>query len=156
MKKTPGILIAPAILLLVAVTPPTMRAQRGNLTSADSFVRTANVAAHRTPAALPARPPALVRQGRQSTPQRRPDARHGAAPEQNRGIVESLRAAGHFTKLLALMETAGLTETLSRSTKDFTLFAPGDDVFALLPAVLLADLNSDPAKALSKGLPPQF
>lgn len=70
-----------------------------------------------------------------------------------RGLIENLRAAGHFTKLLALLDKAGLTNTLSDSNKSFTLFAPDDDAFALLPAVWLADLMADPAKARGFILP---
>lgn len=70
-----------------------------------------------------------------------------------RGLIESLRAEGRFTKLLALLDKAGLTETLSDSTNSFTLFAPDDNAFALLPAVRLADLMADPAKAREAILP---
>lgn len=92
------------------------------------------------------------RQNRQYVPPRRPDAGPGVSAE-SRGLVESLRASGQFTKLLALIEEAGMTETLSNSTKGLTLFAPDDDAFALLPAVLVADLNSDPVKARGWILP---
>ena len=73
--------------------------------------------------------------------------------EESRGLIVNLRAAGHFTKLLALLDRAGLTDTLSDSTKSFTLFAPDDDAFALLPAVRLAYLMGDPAKAREAILP---
>ena len=97
--------------------------------------------------------PICAQEGRQSLPPRQPGARQGLATEQSGGLVASLRATGHFTKLLALIETAGMTETLSDSTKSLTLFAPDDDAFALLPAVLVSDLNSDPAKARGFILP---
>jgi len=89
----------------------------------------------------------------QSTPAQRSNTGRGVSSEQTGGLVESLRAAGNFTKLLAIMDKAGLTETISASHKGLTLFAPDDDAFALLPAVLVADWNSDPTKARGWILP---
>ncbi len=47
------------------------------------------------------------------------------------GILEVLAAAGQFGDLLAAIEAAGLTETLS-GPGPFTLFAPTDEAFAQL------------------------
>jgi uncharacterized surface protein with fasciclin (FAS1) repeats len=81
------------------------------------------------------------------------NAGQNVSPNRQQTLIESLRAEGHFTKLLALLDKAGLTGTLSDSSKSFTLFAPDDDAFALLPAVRLADLMADSAKAREAILP---
>lgn len=47
-------------------------------------------------------------------------------------IVETAAGAGSFTTLLAAVDAAGLTETLS-GDGPFTVFAPTDDAFAALP-----------------------
>ena len=58
-------------------------------------------------------------------------------------IIETADAAGTFTTLLAAIDAAGLTETL-KGEGPFTVFAPTDEAFALLPegtvAALLADI----------------
>jgi hypothetical protein len=82
----------------------------------------------------------------------KPDWRSQSRRE-SRGLVESLREAGNFTKLLVILDKAGLTDTLASPAKTVTLFAPDDDAFALLPAVLLAELTADPAKARQFILP---
>ena len=81
------------------------------------------------------------------------NASQNVFPNQPQTLIESLRAAGHFTKLIALLDKAGLTDTLSDSTKSFTLFAPDDNAFALLPAVLVADSLADRTKARELLLP---
>jgi uncharacterized surface protein with fasciclin (FAS1) repeats len=45
------------------------------------------------------------------------------------GILDVLAEAGQFTQLLAAIDAAGLTETLS-GPGPFTLFAPTDEAFA--------------------------
>jgi uncharacterized surface protein with fasciclin (FAS1) repeats len=45
------------------------------------------------------------------------------------GILDVLAEAGQFTQLLAAIDAAGLTETLS-GPGPFTLFAPMDEAFA--------------------------
>jgi uncharacterized surface protein with fasciclin (FAS1) repeats len=82
----------------------------------------------------------------------KPDFR-GQSPRESQGLIESLRAAGHFTKLLVILDRAGLTDTLSNSTKGLTLFAPDDAAFALLPAVMVEKLTADPARARAFILP---
>lgn len=57
-------------------------------------------------------------------------------------IVETARAAGSFTTLLAALEAAGLTAAL-QSEGPFTLFAPTDDAFGKLPAGTVPALLSD-------------
>ena len=54
------------------------------------------------------------------------------------GILEVLAAAGQFGELLAAIEAAGLTETLS-GPGPFTLFAPTDEAFAQLGEPLPED-----------------
>lgn len=60
-------------------------------------------------------------------------------------IVETAEAAGSFATLLTAVEAAGLTETL-QGEGPFTVFAPTDDAFAMLPEgtieALLADIPS--------------
>ena len=54
-----------------------------------------------------------------------------------KNIIENRRRAGQFSTLLAAVEAAGLTETLS-GEGPFTVFAPTDEAFAKIPA---ADLR---------------
>lgn len=61
-----------------------------------------------------------------------------AAPEPN--IVEVARAAGDFTTLVGALEATGLDATLS-GEGPFTVFAPTDEAFALLPEGLVASLS---------------
>jgi phosphate transport system substrate-binding protein len=58
-------------------------------------------------------------------------------------IVEVAAANGSFTTLLAAVEAAGLTETLS-GEGPFTVFAPTDDAFAALPAGAVDALLANP------------
>ena len=61
----------------------------------------------------------------------------------DKDIVETAAADGRFTTLVAALEAAGLVETL-QGEGPFTVFAPTDDAFAMLPAgtveALLADI----------------
>lgn len=57
-------------------------------------------------------------------------------------IVQNAASAGKFKTLLALVETAGLTDTL-KGQGPFTLFAPTDDAFAKLPKETLERLHAD-------------
>ena len=52
---------------------------------------------------------------------------------ETRSIAEVAKDAGSFNTLLAAVEAAGLTSTLSEG-EDLTVFAPTDDAFAALPA----------------------
>jgi len=58
-------------------------------------------------------------------------------------IIETAEDAGSFTTLLAAVEAAGLTETLS-GDGPFTIFAPTDDAIAALPEGTVATLLEDP------------
>ena len=58
-------------------------------------------------------------------------------------IVATAQAAGGFTTLLAAVEAAALTETL-QGEGPFTVFAPTDDAFALLPAGTVESLLDSP------------
>lgn len=58
-----------------------------------------------------------------------------------KNIVETARAAGGFTTLVWALEATGLDETLA-GEGPFTVFAPTDAAFALLPAGVLASLDS--------------
>jgi transforming growth factor-beta-induced protein len=58
-------------------------------------------------------------------------------------IVETAQDAGSFTTLLAAVDAAGLTETLS-GEGPFTVFAPTDDAFEALPEGTVAALLEDP------------
>ena len=59
-------------------------------------------------------------------------------------ILDTAAAAGTFTTLIAAVEAAGLTETLS-GEGPFTVFAPTDEAFAALPAGTVEALLADPA-----------
>ena len=63
-------------------------------------------------------------------------------------ILDTAAAAGTFTTLIAAVEAAGLTETLS-GEGPFTVFAPTDEAFAALPAGTVEALLADP-EALAK------
>jgi uncharacterized surface protein with fasciclin (FAS1) repeats len=61
-----------------------------------------------------------------------------APPQPSGGILEVLADAGQFSQLLAAIEAAGLTETLS-GPGPFTLFAPTDEAFSQLAEPLPTD-----------------
>jgi uncharacterized surface protein with fasciclin (FAS1) repeats len=63
-------------------------------------------------------------------------------------IVETARAAGDFTTLIAALEATGLDDAL-KAPGPFTVFAPTDDAFAALPAGTVEALLKDP-DALSR------
>lgn len=65
------------------------------------------------------------------------------APPAEKTIVETAEGAGSFTTLLAAVDAAGLTETLS-GDGPFTVFAPTDDAFAALPEGTVEALLEDP------------
>ncbi len=58
-------------------------------------------------------------------------------------IVDVAAGAGTFTTLVTAVQAAGLEETL-RGPGPYTVFAPGDDAFAKLPAGTLDTLLADP------------
>lgn len=66
-------------------------------------------------------------------------------------IVDTAVAAGNFTTLASLLETAGLVETL-KGPNPFTVFAPTDDAFAAVPQETLDALAADPEGALTQVL----
>ena len=57
-------------------------------------------------------------------------------------IVETAVSTGTFKTLVQAVQTAGLAETLS-GQGPFTVFAPGDDAFAKLPAGTVEGLLKD-------------
>ncbi|MEM2906809.1 MAG: fasciclin domain-containing protein, partial [Candidatus Odinarchaeota archaeon] len=57
-------------------------------------------------------------------------------------IVEVATKAGSFKTLLKACTAAGLVDTLSKGGP-FTVFAPGDDAFAKLPAGTVEGLLKD-------------
>ncbi|RLT46391.1 MAG: hypothetical protein DWI64_07535 [Chloroflexi bacterium] len=61
------------------------------------------------------------------------------APAGEMDIVATASQTGHFTKLVAAIEAAGLAETL-KGVGPFTLLAPTDAAFAALPAGTLDNL----------------
>ncbi len=63
-------------------------------------------------------------------------------------IVDTAVAAGSFTTLASLLETAGLVETL-KGPGPFTVFAPTDDAFAKVPQETMDALAADPEGALT-------
>ena len=66
------------------------------------------------------------------------------AESHSMSILDTAAAAGNFTTLIAAVEAAGLTETLS-GEGPFTMFAPTDEAFAALPAGTVEALLADPA-----------
>jgi uncharacterized surface protein with fasciclin (FAS1) repeats len=64
---------------------------------------------------------------------------------QMKNIVDTVIQAGNFTKLLAALKAAGLTDTL-KGRGPFTIFAPTDEAFQKLPSGALEALIKDTAK----------
>ena len=64
-------------------------------------------------------------------------------------IVDVAIEAGDFSTLLAAVDAAGLTATLSDPSQNLTVFAPTDDAFAALPEGTLESLLAD-TDALTK------
>ena len=62
-----------------------------------------------------------------------------------KNIVETGKEMGKFNTLVAAVEAAGLTETLSNEGP-FTVFAPNDDAFAKLPEGTVEGLLKDKEK----------
>ena len=60
-------------------------------------------------------------------------------------IVETAVEAGDFTKLVALVEKAGLADALSGGDK-LTVFAPTDEAFSKVPKATLQKLARKPKK----------
>lgn len=60
-------------------------------------------------------------------------------------IVETAKNAGSFSTLLKAAEVAGLVDTLSTGGP-FTIFAPTDDAFSMIPTETLNALLNDPEK----------
>ncbi|MDP2226623.1 MAG: fasciclin domain-containing protein [Moraxellaceae bacterium] len=61
-------------------------------------------------------------------------------------IVETVRAAGHFTTLVAALEATNLVQLL-KTTPGLTVFAPTDAAFAALPAGQLERLMAEENRA---------
>lgn len=59
-----------------------------------------------------------------------------------KNLVDTAIDAGTFTKLVQAVQAAGLAEALS-GPGPYTVFAPNDDAFAILPAGTLESLLSD-------------
>jgi uncharacterized surface protein with fasciclin (FAS1) repeats len=58
-------------------------------------------------------------------------------------IVETAINNGNFTTLLGALEVAGLADDLASDDSVFTVFAPTDAAFALIPPQVLSDLLAD-------------
>jgi uncharacterized surface protein with fasciclin (FAS1) repeats len=58
-------------------------------------------------------------------------------------IVETAIAAGNFTTLVTALQAAGLDATLANESETFTVFAPTDAAFALIPEATLNALIAD-------------
>jgi uncharacterized surface protein with fasciclin (FAS1) repeats len=67
----------------------------------------------------------------------------GTMAEEEMDIVETAVAAGDFTTLAALLEQAGLVETL-QGDGPFTVFAPTDAAFEALDPATLEAVQNDP------------
>jgi transforming growth factor-beta-induced protein len=77
-----------------------------------------------------------------------PLASPGEEPVAPKNIVETARAAGNFTTLLAALEAAGLKETIA-TTDGITVLAPTDEAFAKIPAETLSAILADKEKLTS-------
>jgi uncharacterized surface protein with fasciclin (FAS1) repeats len=74
----------------------------------------------------------------------------GAGTDRAGNIVQVARAAGAFNTLLAAIDAAGLTGTLSgQGQGPFTVFAPTDAAFAKLPPGTVEGLLQDKARLKS-------
>lgn len=62
--------------------------------------------------------------------------------KETQNILETARAAGNFTTLIAAVEAAGLESTLN-GAGPFTVFAPTDEAFKKLPAGTVEALLKD-------------
>ncbi|MEM7800502.1 MAG: fasciclin domain-containing protein, partial [Chloroflexota bacterium] len=69
-------------------------------------------------------------------------------PPESFTIIDAAASDSSFTTLVAAIEAAGLTETLS-GPGPFTVFAPTDDAFAALPEGTVESLLEDPTGALT-------
>ncbi len=58
-------------------------------------------------------------------------------------IVETAIAAGNFTTLVTALQAAGLDSVLADESETYTVFAPSDDAFALIPEATLTGLLAD-------------
>ncbi|MDN3651935.1 fasciclin domain-containing protein [Thalassotalea ponticola] len=64
-------------------------------------------------------------------------------PEPRTSLIDLARENGNFTTLLAALEATGLDETLGDLDASYTVFAPTDDAFALLPEGTVRALLED-------------
>jgi len=76
------------------------------------------------------------------TPMPEPTVVPTEEPEMPKTIVDIAVEDGRFTTLVAAVQAAGLVDTLS-SEGPFTVFAPTDDAFAVLPAGTVEGLLAD-------------
>lgn len=67
-----------------------------------------------------------------------------------KNIVETAVDDGRFVTLVAALRGAGLDETLSDETKDYTVFAPTNDAFAALPEGTVEALLEEPEGQLKE------
>jgi uncharacterized surface protein with fasciclin (FAS1) repeats len=66
-----------------------------------------------------------------------------AQTQNQQGLLEVAREAGHFTTFVQTLDAANLSDTLANEGP-FTIFAPTDEAFAALPAGALDDLFANP------------
>lgn len=79
-----------------------------------------------------------------SSPSAAPEDPAANAPAPELGsIVDVARDTGSFSTLLTALEAAGLDATLSDEDSDFTVFAPTDEAFEVLPEGTLDTLLAD-------------
>jgi transforming growth factor-beta-induced protein len=67
-----------------------------------------------------------------------------------KNIVETARDHDDFNTLVDALLAAGLDETLSDESKEFTVFAPTDEAFAELDSEYLSDLIDNDTETLTK------
>jgi uncharacterized surface protein with fasciclin (FAS1) repeats len=71
-----------------------------------------------------------------------PETHPGSGDQEQPNIVEVAQSAGSFNTLVAAVQAAGLVETLS-GPGPFTVFAPTDEAFAMIPEADLEALLAD-------------
>jgi transforming growth factor-beta-induced protein len=85
------------------------------------------------------------------TPKSMSDMQSKSECNPSQKLVEVLKADQRFTTLVAAIEAAGLTETLS-GTSAFTVFAPTNEAFAALPEGTLENLLKPESKETLKSI----
>ena len=110
-----------------------------------AFAQSTTTTAPETPAEMPATSPATAPAAAATPAPAATQAASAQTPATAGNIIDTLKAKGEFSTLLAALESAQLTETL-RTQPAISIFAPTDAAFAELPEADRTRLM-DPANA---------